>query len=173
MRCHLWKQYTVDELLGSERFEETDREALKLVRCYPVTSLTNAVFQVQTDNELGDAILKLLTEKLTGMDWIVKCDWQEPFRKYFIVHGSVPAPPDMLTCQPMALEIYCELASIDNVQLDSQPGSEWIETRRAALSRAQHFDLPMPEMTGKMVIAVKKATYANVMYPGIGVPLYF
>lgn len=172
LRCYLGKQYSVDELLQSESFEETDREPLKRVRAYPVMPLINASFQIKSDNELGAAIKALLNEKLPGIEWRPKEDWQGPFRKYYIVHGSIPAPPDMRTGQPMALEIFGELVAIDNIMLDSPAGHEWIRKRRMALSQAEHFDHPLPDLTGDMVVAIKNATYANIMYPGIGVPVY-
>ncbi len=172
MRKHLGRRYSVEALYDLDYHDDSDLEKIRLVRAFVVEPLINSTIRIESQSDIGPALKNLLESKLPGIQWQVKDDWSEPFRKYFIIHGSIPAPRDQLTRERMALEIYGKLIQVDDYLIESEKGREWMENKHTERYEADASDTPWPELFGNMVIQIKSATYSNVMYPGVGVPLY-
>lgn len=172
MRKHLGKQFTVEELYDSDRHSEEDIPKLRLVRAYQVTPLIGATILVKSEKDIAGSLSKLLATRLPEIAWQVEPDWSGPFLKYLCIHGSIPAPPDKLTLEPMALELYGELIAIRGRRLDTEEGKEWTSKLLDECLMAYSRDEAAAELTGEMIISIKSATYANVMFPGVGVPIY-
>ena len=136
------------------------------IDAWPVLPLRGAGFAIESPADIALGLRRLLSEKLPGLDWWVPEDWLGPFEKYGMLHGSLPAPPNPATGAAMALEIF---------GMDSGGGirstayrvalSKW----RAAGGRDENRP-PAVRYPARVVIEV--ATYANVAYPGFGVPFY-
>jgi len=153
-----------------DRYDETDHEYLARVAAWPVLPLQNAVFEVDSVTGVATALRLLLSERLPGMDWWVPKHWEGPLRKYGILHNSLPAPPNPATGEAMAIEIF------GTAERAIHPGSdEGAELNMAYIawyrSGARDEDQPIAVRFPTRVV-IEVATYANVQYPGIGVPLY-
>lgn len=136
------------------------------IDAWPVLPLRGADFTIETPADIARALRRLLSEKLPGLDWWVPEDWLGPFEKYGMVHGSLPAPPNPATGQPMALEIF---------GMDSGGGIRSTAFRKAMhrwrSGKAKDEDRP-PVVRYPARVIIEVATYANVAFPGFGVPFY-
>ncbi len=87
----------------------------------------------------------------------------------------------------MYLEIFGKLIEIAGKSLESPEGEEWNKKRRdktnqdlfAALEMqegnrkdAAYAQALFPPIHGKMTLQIETATYSNLQYPGVNVPLY-
>jgi hypothetical protein len=170
---YLGRQFTADELYNAAVHDASDLRKLKFVRAYDVKPLRAAALTIASDGDLDSAILSLLIAKLPDIEWHLTDGWSKQFRKHLIVHGSILAPPDALTGQPMAMELFGRLVEIDSIQLDSSAGIEWKSIRHEQCHRAAVRNESIPGLVGAMTVVFIQATYANVKYPGVGVPPYF
>lgn len=155
-----------EELVGDET-GLTESEAA-LVDAWPLPALEGASFNVSSGEDIAPALRTLLTERLPGHDWWVEDDWAGPFRKYGILHGSIPAPPNAATGERMSIELYGQADSSsmsqENISLFAARMQEWSEAGA------------MPPMPGRVAlptrVVIGVATYSNVSYPGRGVGFY-
>ncbi len=169
MSPYLGKRYSVEELFDNELDDSEKQKSipqLKLVRAYEITPLIHATFSIAHENELPAALEKLLKLKLPNIN-LTACDdnWRVVFRKYLFFHQTLPAPMDTLTLQPMGIELYGRLKKLNGIDLDSPEGDEWMMKNRISFNLNN-------EVVGDMTLEVQAATYANVQFPGINVPLY-
>jgi len=169
---YLGQRYELEALRQTESYPEADEPYLVCVKAFPVPALIGTQFVIHQDIELPDAVAKLLMEKFPNIVWDATDVSIAPLRKYFLVHACLPAPEDVATGQAMALELYGELLSLDGVPLDSESGRQWrdqqIERYLLAIRQGQ----PEPELKGKMILEIRAATYANIMYLGVDMPFY-
>jgi hypothetical protein len=143
-------------------------EVAPLIRAYQVLPLIGATFSCDRDSELANAIEALLAERCPGFDWRLEREARlsAPLRKYGIIHTSIAAPPDETTGQPMALELLAEVVRVGRDA--TGPGARWIDGWRSRHGD----DYGRVEVAEPFELAIRAATYANVCYPGIDVPLY-
>lgn len=144
----------------SEKLEEASEELLSRIAAWPVLPLVGASFEVKSVDHIADAVRELLGSKLPGIDWWVHEDWRGPFEKYGIVHGSMPAPPNPATGEPMALELYGK-AEVPRI---SGPMRSPFESRPRGEGQAA--------VRYPVRVVIRAATYANITFPGFGVPFY-
>lgn len=167
MRPFLGKKYSVSELFNHEFDEPKDITKLKLVRAYVITPLINTTFTISHENELPAALAHLIESKLPNIiKYEINNSWRLRFRKYLIIHESVIAPIDTFTKQPMAMELYGRVIEINGIDLNSETGDKWWRENRTTQNCLNE------EVIGNMIIKIQVATYANVLHPGINVPLY-
>jgi hypothetical protein len=96
------------------------------------------------------------------------------FLKYRFVHAHLAAPPDLATGQPMLLEVYATLQSVDGIALDSPAGQAWQQQQQVAFTR-QIMESPttFPSIQGSaFVVRIEAAVYTNVKSVGAGMPYY-
>lgn len=176
MAGYLGTRFSEEDLDDEDKVLEEDRRFLPLVRAYPVVPLLGATFRVSTEAEIGERLRQLLALRLPGIEWSLQdgWNWGPAFRKYQLVHVSLAAPPDLATGQPMSLELYGRLQSVDGLRLDSPAGRAWSERRIDTFLQAQGRNpSEMPPVEGtNFFIELVAATYANVQFPGAGVPFY-
>ncbi len=156
-----------DDVFDSEFNEEADIPALRRVAAYSVPSLLGAEFEVESLQEIPVQVKALLARALPGIDWWVADNWSGPFMKYGFLHGSLPAPPNEATGEPMALELFGKAVNI------LEPGSPaWSAARKRWILSGglDYFEPPRVLFPTKVQISV--ATYSNVRYPGHDVPFY-
>jgi len=147
--------------------DEDVESTLPQVNAWPLLPLIGASFEVDSVAGIAAAIRGLLAARLPGPDWWVPEHWDGPFCKYGMLHESLPAPPNTATGEPMALEVFGMAERVIS------PGSdEWAQLAMARMLRgdADPAELMAVRLPTRVVIEV--ATYANVRYPGVGVPLY-
>jgi len=161
MQPFLGRRYGVEDLYESEKSHRPD---LKLMRAFEVTPLINTTFTISHEKEVPTAVKTLLESKLPGIEWNVDVHWYGPLRKYFFIHHSIPAPPDPLTKQPMALELYGPVIAIEGKSVSRKDIGKLMADRPE--------DYFSKELEGNITIRIEAATYANVTHPGAGVPLY-
>jgi hypothetical protein len=154
--------------------EEPDGGNVEPVRAFEVQPLPGATLHAESEEDLGDRLRRLLTERLPGNSWEPPMIVLGALRKYFILHASVPAPPDETTGQPMGLELYGELTSVGGVRLATPEGQAWREDRWE-----RQYGQSRPEETGTLLrvegpleIEILVVTYANIENPSIGIPFY-
>jgi len=134
---------------------------------WTVPPLIGASFEVDSANDIPRALRGLLASTLPGLDWWVPEGWSTPFNKYGILHGTLPAPPDEITGEAMAVEIYG--VAEREVEMGSE---EWSILRREALRidrrlGAQPYGVRVPT-----AVEIRVATYSNVGGLGFGMPMY-
>jgi hypothetical protein len=144
------------------------------VRAFPVVTLVGATVQARGPAGLGAAIQDLLEERLPIIEWDYIGVPPGPLLKYLVLHDSIPAPMDVSTGQPMAIEFYGDVRSIEGVPLDSDEGRQWLAAHRQLYRSLQ--DSPVARMkildAVRIEVRIEVATYANVMYTSVGVPFY-
>ena len=159
------------ELADCERYEGYPREQLERLAAWTLLPLVGASFEVDSVSAIAAAVRALLAKKLPGLDWWVPDSWSGPFEKYGLLHRSLPAPPNPATGEAMALEVFGSAERVIEVGSD-----EWCDRRRAqqlGLDAGDHgrlYDLVGVRLPTRVVIEV--ATYANIVLPGVRVPLY-
>lgn len=155
---------------------------LQLVRAWEVPGLMGQQLRIIGEGDLPWVLTTLLRELMPGFDWNAHLEdkppdptstaWSGPLRKYLLMHNSIPAPRDEWTQQPMALELVGRLVEVEGLALDSKMGQRWMRHREELLSvPGRKGGLPALPV-GEMIIEIQQATYANVMFPGVGVPFY-
>lgn len=167
----LGPRFPLERLKRSSWYPEVDEEeraVASLVRAYPVTGLLGARVGCARDGELADRLAELVEERCPGHT--LRVDGKRltgPLRKCGLVHTSVDAPADETTGQPMALELYGELVELDGRPIGPGVGA-WFDAWRGR----QGEDYDLVEVAEAFTVELRAATYANVLYPGIDVPLY-
>jgi len=129
--------------------------------------LIGATLEVVSGDDIAVAMCLLLSKRIPGLDWWVPDHWSAALVKYPIVHHCFSAPPNSITGEAMALEVF------GTAERDPETRSiEWMEARIRWWERSSpHVEQPsVVRFPAKFTIEV--ATYANVAYPGVRVPLY-
>lgn len=164
---HLGARYPAAEVAAVEQLADLEPATLHAIVAFPVPSLTGVTFDVVDFDTAGDLLQQVLHDHLPGFDWQVPPDWRGPLAKYLILHTSLAAPPNDAVPEPMALEVHAEAVAVDGVPLHSAEGEAWYQGFLMRDSR--HGTL---HALGTVRFRIRVATYANVSYPGIGVPFY-
>ncbi|HEY7355721.1 MAG TPA: hypothetical protein VH590_04610 [Ktedonobacterales bacterium] len=170
------RQYTQEEVWQLCRVYQTpdglEEEELQplaaRIRAFDVPVLAQAEVTVNRLAELPAAFYNLLSARLLGWQWDAQQEnWERahmtgPVNKYGILHTTLRAPDDETTQQPMVLELFGRVLSVNG-----QPvGIGWFKPRQE--DRAAEDAIPL----GEVRIQLQRATYANTRFPGIGVPFY-
>lgn len=163
----LGERHDVQALEQVEPLSDLEPAERERIVAFPVPALVGATFELVDLDEAGDRLQALLHERLPGFDWQVPPDWRGPLAKYLLLHTSLAAPPNEAVPEPMALEVYAQAVAVDGVPLDSAEGRAWYE---GFLQRDA--GVGMARAVGTVRFTVRTATYANVSYPGVGVPFY-
>jgi hypothetical protein len=174
MAPHIGRQFSVAELDDEDKVSDDERPLLALVRAYEVPSLVGATFTFTNVDGISKSLGQLLAEKLPGIAWRLKDEWAPAFSKYQLVHATLAAPPDLATGQTMSLEIFGQLWWVDGVPMDTPAGQAWKERQVEAFCNALAEEprrLATPS-DSTFVVRLEAATYANVQFPGVGVPFY-
>lgn len=170
MQPFLGQQLSVDELTNSEYLCDEPLELLHRVRAFPVVPLVGAVFQITHESHFSSTLFGLLRERLPGIEWEQNEISLGALHKYFIWHTSIPAPPDAARGQPMAIELYGDLIRFNDISLNSPEGRQWQDVWLEKYLRSE--DKSQLVLSGNLELNIHVATYSNLLYPGVGVPLY-
>jgi hypothetical protein len=133
--------------------------------------MQNKLIHIQHQNEIGRKTLELLQETLPDIEWEPFTVNTAPFQKYFI-HLQIAAPPDVLTQQRMGLEIYAELKKVNGMSVTTDNARNWMDECQQLRYQADSKGEDWLELAGDFEIRIAKATYSNISYLGVGVPLY-
>jgi hypothetical protein len=163
MAAVLGRRYTTEEVLaGAELVEAEEEQLATLVRAFEVPCLIGAKFCVRTLESVSAALRELLAATIPGFGWESVEVSEAPIRKYLLLHTSVSAPQDLTTGEPMALEVYGRIiraGDMSQSEAESWP-DVWMTKREKA------------RLEGPVEFQICQATYANIAFPGIGVPFY-
>jgi hypothetical protein len=167
MSAYLGPSIDAAARVGPDMFDFLGPEALARVRAWPVLPLQGAEFRVARSADIAPRLRALLAATLPGVDFWLSEEWGGPFEKYGILHGSFVAPPDSVTGEAMAIEIYGT----------ADPGTchgsdEWAEAMKTWAKRGGRDDDRPLGVRLPTTVCIAVATYSNVRFPGIGVPLY-
>ncbi|HEY7356671.1 MAG TPA: hypothetical protein VH590_09400, partial [Ktedonobacterales bacterium] len=139
-----------------ESEEEHLRPLTARIRAFDVPVLAQAELMVNRLAELAPAVYDLLSARLPGWQWDAQQkEWQRvhmtgPVKKYGILHTTLRAPIDEATQQPMVLELFGRVLSVNG-----QPvGRGWFKPRQE--DRAAEDAIPL----GEVRIQLQRATYA-------------
>lgn len=154
-------------LAAVEQHADLEPEVLGRITAWPLPALLGTALELVDLSDAAEALQQLLRQRVPGVDWQVPGDLDGPLARYLMLHTSLAAPPNDAVPEPMALEVYAACVSVDGVRLDSPEGEAW---HRGFLAReARHGAL---RALGRLRFEVRAATWANVSYPGVGVPFY-
>lgn len=163
MARFLGERLTYEQLLDNEYAIGPSERGLAFARAYPVPTLVGAVLVAGDPSDMRATLEALLGERLPGVPW--RLDFNVRLNRYGLLHTSVSGPADETTGQPMALELCGQV-----VQADPTPQSA---TSRLwhVFGRSSRWAETVADTDG-IRIRIAVATYANLMFTGIGVPLY-
>ena len=156
--------------------DQAEIRARRRARCYEVAALSGATFECGAADQAGPRLAALLDQTVPVGDWkTLRRDWTPVLAKVFLMHAALPAPPDEATGELMFLEICATLQSVDGETLDSPAGQEWVDRQRIAFREGMNSQPPRiaPWAGSRFGMKVVAANYANIRYPGVGVPFYF
>lgn len=178
------------EILQGDELEELDLPAAERVRAWRLPSLVGQIIVVPSIDEMAGAIRAWLRENLGDLPFAVRDQGYGGPGKYLHMHASVLAPPD--GDEPMAIELYGQIVAFGDMDIDSLAAGRLIlahqqrmfalSTRRSSADGEAARDneatasldnwvagreLPVP-----LYISIRSATYANVLFCGVGVPFY-
>lgn len=170
MQPFLGQQLSVDELTNSDNLCDEPLELLHRVRAFPVIPLVGAVFQIAHESHLSSTLFGLLRERLPGIEWEQNEISLAVLHKYLMWHTSIPAPPDAATGQPMAIELCGDLIRFNDISLNSPEGRKWQDAWLEKYLPSE--DKSQLVLSGNLELNINVATYSNLLYPGVGVPLY-
>lgn len=175
----LGAQHGLAALLG----ETTEPEEAACVLAWPVPTLVGRVVVATDFEDLAGAIHAVLFEALGDLPFAVHARSYGGLGKYWHLHTTVVAPP--MGDTPMAIELYGRLVAAGAHDFGTRKGAQYLLERERTLDSihtgkpgdadahrrlrdlVHGRDLPVP-----LVIVLESATYANVLYPGPGVPFY-
>jgi hypothetical protein len=165
-------QYPADTMEDLDCYDREEFVLLKLVRAFPVPCLMNQSFTVANPIGAIAGLMNLIRTRLPHICWN---EDPEPsigaLHKYGLLHTSIAAPPDLATGQNMALELCGYITYFNNVEFESAQGQEYINQLRM-IDWIDPKTTLYPDWLQSITIEIKQATYANICYPGINVPLY-
>ena len=172
MTPYLGRRYSAEEIFNPDYHNFEDQAKLEGVRAYEIPSLIGKIITVQAPDELSANLNTLIRETLPDINWEPFEVATSVFRKYLIVHFEIAAPPDLQTGQAMGLEIFAELITVNGESVSSEAGQNWKQNQISRYLQAQQTGQPEPELQGEFQLEIKSATYSNIRYPGINVPIY-
>jgi hypothetical protein len=157
----------VEEIFDEDQHSDAELELLPRVMVWPVRTLVGATLEVDSADDIAMAMRQLLSNRLPGPDWWVPDNWSAAFPKYPIVHRSIPAPPNSITGEAMALEVFgtAERALQPHSAESMEAQLRWLERGARAAERPCVVTFPTR-------ITIEVATYANLAYAGVRVPFY-
>lgn len=164
---HLGARFERAQLAAVEQHADLSDEVLAHIAAWPVTTLHGATLELVDLTEAAIGLQRLLRACVPEVAWEVPDDLAGPLGKYLVLHTSLAAPPNEAVPEAMALEVHATCVSVDGVRLETAEGQAWYreflarDTRHGAL-----------HALGRLRFEVRAATWANVSYPGIGVPFY-
>lgn len=158
----------VVEQMDSDHIEYVGRDQAERVCAWHVPSLLGATLMVDSPTEIASQVRRLLARHLEGVDfWVPDFGWDGAFLKYGFVHQCLAAPPNELSGEAMSLELF----AIGGALLDHDDQRYQAMMREHRERNDPNEDLPLRvQLPAKLVVAA--ATYSNVLFPSIGVPLY-
>lgn len=167
MAPFLGQRLDVTATAGPETRDHVGLEALARVQAWPVPPLLGTSFRVERTEDIAASIRRVIGSALPGIDWWIPEHWDGPFEKYGFVHSSLPAPPNEATGEAMALELFGEADGAMAPGSDEWSAAmfEWAKQGRVEAERPLGVRLPT-------TVRITVATYANIQYPGVGVPFY-
>jgi len=176
---YLGAQYGLDDLIG----DITEPEEAACVLAWPVPTLVGRVLVAANVDGFASAIRAMLVDALGDLPFAVSSHNYGGVGKYMHLHTSVVAPP--MGGQPMAIELYGSLVAAGNYDFRTREAGRFLLLRERLLQSENFGDSPdtdgfrrqmdlvhghdLPE---PLVVVLQSATYANVLYPGPGVPFY-
>ncbi len=162
LAAYLGPRFSIEQVRSAEDYVEDER-VQEFVRAYPVPGLADVEVEAADDGAaFASALATTLRAHLPWPEWTVERDLSGPLRKYALLHTSLNAPIDEATNQPMALELCGALLTVGGAALPESGSDEWFR-------RDRDLDTPLP---GPITVRIHLAVYANVAYPGIGMPFY-
>lgn len=175
MAPYLSRRFSVAELDDPDKVMAEDRPLLSRVRAFEVPCLVGRTFEFKSPEELPEPLVQLLQRVWPSVPWksLDRNSWPV-FLKYRFVHANLPAPPDLTTGQPMSLEVYATLQSVDGIALDSPAGQAWEAQQRISFTRQlMESANTFPSVQGSaFVVRIDAAVYTNVKNVGAGMPVY-
>jgi len=183
MKPYLGSQYDSMKIAEANQEFEEDTTGYRYLRAFPVSPLIGAEFKVKGDTELASGLRDLLNQILLPIEFEKVEVNPLVLRKYHFIHTSVPAPPDVATSQPMAIEIYAYLVDLkapvgsyehelfDLLKKgDPIPVFEFKESMFSISKKDNDFHIPgymKHELVGIMTLRISEAVYSNIMHPNI------
>jgi hypothetical protein len=168
MAEYLGPAYGWETVYDLDRFDETDLTKIKQsVHAYPVLPLIGKTFAIQHEKDLERSFNQLVQQQLPTITWEPFSIRTGAFRKYLLVHFQIPAPPEQTTDQAMGLEIYAKPQKINGALTGSAQYQQLFLDHLFASTAAN-----WPEVIGDFEMQIEQATYSNISYPSVGIPLY-
>jgi hypothetical protein len=179
---HVGPRIPADVLASGE--EELAPELAERVRAWPLPGLEGRVLVARGIGGIPGALRALLAETFGDLPFGTE---EGPsyggLGLYLHLHTCVTAPPS--GGEPMALELYGRVIAVGEHDLGAPSGARLLlqrsreredldaapQTDAVARARGNRLllgaDLPTP-----LFVLIETATYANVRFPGVGVPFY-
>jgi hypothetical protein len=171
----------IDRADLSDVDDRLDPRVAARVRAWDVPALRGRLLVIHDVTRIASTLRGLLFEVFGDVPFRVEGGGYGGLAKYLHFHTTVIAPPD--GDRPMALELYGSVVSIgDPRQTPREMGRALLAARRRTSLGYDHTtragrraaalagvggELPTP-----ICVRLQTATWANVMYPGVGVPFY-
>ncbi|MCB0063713.1 MAG: hypothetical protein KDE19_16435 [Caldilineaceae bacterium] len=171
MESAVGRQYTIKEIEHWQEVPITDEE-LSRIRAFAVPTLLDRRFTIESDRQLPTALQQLLQETLPPFTWDATDVSLAPLHKYLLFHTSLPAPVDLATQQPMALEIYGTVVGVNDLQRGTPEWKPWMLEWRQYYRTMIRSNPEMISLPERLTLEIHAATYANLWYSSVNVPLY-
>ncbi|MDC3957606.1 hypothetical protein [Polyangium jinanense] len=176
---YLGAQHELDALLT----ETEGPEEAACVLAWPVPALVGRAIVAPDFEGLAGAIRAVLFEALGDLPIAVDGSGYGGLGKYMHLHTSVLAPP--MGDEPMALELYGRLVAVGDYDFRTREAGRYLLHREREMHSLHPADPPTDaahlrmmdlihgrDFPGPLVVVLSAATYANVRFPGVGVPFY-
>ena len=176
---YLGAQYKLDALIG----EMTEPEEAACVLAWPVPALVGSVIVAADADDLAGAIRAVLVEAFGDLPFAVGSHGYGGLGKYMHLHTSVVAPP--MGGNPMAIELYGRLIAAGDYDFRTREAGRFLLLRQRSFESIEYGEQPDADayqrmddhacgrdLPGPLVVVLEYATYANVLFPGPGVPFY-
>ncbi len=172
MQPYLGRRLSSDDIIAANAWlawtdDQRDqlRAQARAVRAYEVPVLHGLTLTARDQGAVASALAEALHAQFPGIGWMVPADVVRVTEKYQFLNIALAAPPDETTGAAMALELYGPVVQIDDTALRGEAYTAW---RQAHMDAGLHHS----PLQGRLTIELHVATYANILYPGIGVPFY-
>lgn len=171
MESVVGRQYTIKEIEHWQEVPITNEE-LSRIRAFAVPTLLGRRFTIEGDCQLPTALQQLVQATLPPFAWDATKVSLGPLHKYLLFHTSISAPVDLATQQPMALEIYGTVVGVNDLRRGTPEWKPWMTEWRQSyrtMIRTNPEQITLPE---RLTLEIHAATYANLWYSSVNVPLY-
>lgn len=168
MAPFLGKRYSVEEVWKGylqsqpERVDDIYHHLAPTIRAYAAPSLEGLEFTTTNIHDMAQVLQEMVARNLPTIAWEPLVMDTGAIKKYGIVHVLMPAPIDETTGDAMILEIFGMLLHANH----RPAGRLWFEEYKIPGKDGDL--LEFDEITAK----VQVATYANTIFPNIGIPFY-